>query len=89
MTEVFDHSCDCDPPSDAIPEFDARQVPSLVRPASVFGAVGGLPAGMPLILVTPHEPAGLLAALQRSYPDLGIEFVSDAPGEYKVQLLRG
>ena len=33
MTDVFDHSCDCDPPSDAIPEFDARQVPSLVRPA--------------------------------------------------------
>jgi len=89
VTDTFDHSCDCGPAAAGIPEFDARLVPSVVRPASVLGAVGGLPAGVPLILVAPHEPAGLLAACQARYPDLSVEFVSDLPGEYKVQLLRG
>ena len=89
MTEN-EHGCDCGAsPIDGIPEFDARLVPPVVRPAAIFGAVGGLPVGVPLILVAPHDPAGLLAQLKGRYPDLTTEYVSDAPGECKVKLLRG
>jgi len=76
-------------PADGVAEFDARQVPPLVRPGAIFGAVGSLPAGAPLILVAPHDPAGLLSQLQGRYPDLTVSYVSDVPGECKVRLLRG
>lgn len=80
--------CGTAPQGDAA-EFDARLVPPVVRPAAIFGAVGALPAGVPLVLVAPHDPAGLLAQLQVRYPDLTVSYVSDVPGECKVQLQRG
>ncbi len=76
-------------PADGLAEFDARLVPPVVRPAAIFGAVGGLPAGVPLVLVAPHDPAPLLAQLTQRYPDLTVTYLSDLPGECKVQLLRG
>lgn len=83
------HGCDCGAaPTGAVAEFDARLVPPVVRPGAIVGAVGSLPVGVPLILVAPHDPAGLVANLKRQFPGLTSEYVSDAPGECKVQLLK-
>lgn len=87
---MTDYGCDCGAaPTDGVAVFDARQVPPVVRPGAIFGAVGSLPAGVPLILVAPHDPAGLIANLQLQYPGLTASYVSDAPGDCRVQLQRG
>lgn len=84
-----DHGCSCgSAPADGVPEFDARLVPPVVRPGAIFGAIGALPVGVPLVLVAPHDPAGLLGNLKAQFPGLTSEYVSDAPGECKVLLTK-
>ena len=84
-----EHGCNCGEPNADGDVFDVRLVPPVVRPGAIFGAIGSLPVGAELILVAPHDPAGLLGNLKLRTPDLTWTYLSDARGECRVKLVRG
>ncbi len=89
MSTTHEHGCSCGEQDATEAVLDARQVPPVVRPGAIVGAVGSLPAGVPLVLVAPHDPAGLLSQLSMRFPGLSAEYLSDEPGECRVRLVRG
>ncbi|GGW91991.1 hypothetical protein GCM10010297_12270 [Streptomyces malachitofuscus] len=51
-----------------VPELDVRDVPHALRHATVFGALGAVPAGRAMLLVAPHDPLPLLRQIEDRHP---------------------
>ncbi len=71
------------------PELDARASAHAILHAEIFGALDGIAPGAGLVLVAPHDPAGLLAQLQQRVPDsYDIEYLQRGPEAWRISLVR-
>lgn len=72
-----------------LPELDARAIPHAIRHAAMFGAIDGVAPGGGLILVSPHDPLGLLVQLQERAPNtFDVEYPESGPDAWRLSLTR-
>ncbi|WP_406725681.1 DUF2249 domain-containing protein [Streptomyces sp. GD-15H] len=72
-----------------MPELDARAVPHALRHATVFGALGAVPAGRAMVLIAPHDPLPLLGQLERRNPGvLAVEYLERGPEAWRLLFTR-
>jgi uncharacterized protein (DUF2249 family) len=84
-----DGACGCGAHDEGGPVLDVRAVPHAIRHATVFGAMGAVPAGGSLVLVAPHDPLPLLAQLQDREPGaLTVHYEQRGPEAWRLRLTR-
>ncbi|MEU0614812.1 DUF2249 domain-containing protein [Streptomyces albogriseolus] len=81
-------SCGCGGSDDAdVPELDVREVPHALRHATVFGALGAVPAGRAMLLVAPHDPLPLLRQIEERHPGVfSVEYQQRGPEAWRLLL---
>lgn len=81
-------SCACGGSDDAdVPELDVRDVPHALRHATVFGALGAVPAGRAMLLVAPHDPLPLLRQIEDRHPGVfAVEYQERGPEAWRLLL---
>lgn len=68
---------------------DVRLIPHSVRKASVLGATDAVEPGSSLVLLAPHDPLPMLAALeQRSPGAFTVAYDERGPQTWKIRLTR-
>lgn len=73
----------------AVPEFDVRSVPHVLRHAAVFGALTAVREGHAMVIVAPHDPLPLLAQIEKRNPgDFVVEYLERGPAAWRIQLTR-
>ncbi|MCZ2527582.1 DUF2249 domain-containing protein [Streptomyces sp. HB2AG] len=82
--------CACGGPDGGeAPELDVREVPHALRHATVFGALGAVPAGRAMVLVAPHDPLPLLAQIEDRDPGaFSVEYLERGPQAWRLRLTR-
>lgn len=71
------------------PELDARAVPHAIRHATIFGALGAVPAGGGLLLLAPHDPLPLLAQIEQRWPGVfEVGYVERGPETWRLAFVR-
>ncbi|MFR0354257.1 DUF2249 domain-containing protein [Streptomyces sediminimaris] len=80
--------CGCGGAEEAeVPELDVRNVPHALRHATVFGALGAVPAGDAMVLVAPHDPLPLLAQIEQREPGrFAVEYLQRGPEAWRLRL---
>ncbi|MCC3650162.1 DUF2249 domain-containing protein [Streptomyces sp. S07_1.15] len=80
--------CTCgETEEEADPELDVREVPHAIRHATVFGALGAVPAGRAMVLVAPHDPKPLLAQIEDRNPGVfSVEYLERGPEAWRLRL---
>lgn len=85
------HGCGCgeaDP--DRHPELDARDIPHVIRHATIFGALDAIAPGEGMVLVAPHDPLPLLAQIEKQSPGrFDVSYLERGPDAWRLQFLRG
>lgn len=82
-------SCGCGCSDEAVPELDVRVIPHAIRHATVFGALGAIPAGGSMILVAPHDPKPLLAQIaDRESGSIEVSYLDEGPEAWRLLLTR-
>ncbi len=81
-------TCGCGGSDDTdVPELDVREVPHALRHATVFGALGAVPAGRAMLLVAPHDPLPLLRQIEDRHPGVfTVEYRQRGPEAWRLQL---
>jgi uncharacterized protein (DUF2249 family) len=81
-------TCGCGGPDDAeVPELDVRDVPHALRHATVFGALGAVPAGRAMVLVAPHDPLPLLRQIEDRHPGVfAVDYRQRGPEAWRLLL---
>lgn len=81
-------TCGCGGSDDAdVPELDVREVPHALRHATVFGALGAVPAGRAMLLVAPHDPLPLLRQIEDRHPGVfAVEYQERGPEAWRLLL---
>ncbi|MFF1272748.1 DUF2249 domain-containing protein [Streptomyces marokkonensis] len=81
-------TCGCGGSDDAdVPELDVREVPHALRHATVFGALGAVPAGRAMLLVAPHDPLPLLRQIEDRHPGVfSVEYQQRGPEAWRLLL---
>jgi uncharacterized protein (DUF2249 family) len=81
-------TCGCND-EDGTPTLDVRQIPHVIRHATVFGALGAVPRGGSLVLVAPHDPQPLLAQIRdREEDTVEVTYLESGPEVWRLQLTR-
>ncbi|MFD7690912.1 DUF2249 domain-containing protein [Streptomyces sp. NPDC059781] len=83
-------TCDCGGSDDVeVPELDVREVPHALRHATVFGALGAVPAGRAMVLVAPHDPLPLLRQIEDRHPGVfAVDYRQRGPEAWRLLLTR-
>lgn len=81
-------TCGCGGSDDAdVPELDVRDVPHALRHATVFGALGAVPAGRAMVLVAPHDPLPLLRQIEDRHPGVfAVDYQQRGPEAWRLLL---
>ncbi|OKK02104.1 DUF2249 domain-containing protein [Streptomyces sp. CB02400] len=81
-------TCGCGGSDDAeVPELDVREVPHALRHATVFGALGAVPAGRAMVLVAPHDPLPLLRQIEDRHPGVfAVDYQQRGPEAWRLLL---
>ncbi|MFC8422676.1 DUF2249 domain-containing protein [Streptomyces sp. NPDC057236] len=81
-------TCGCGGSDDAqVPELDVRGVPHALRHATVFGALGAVPAGRAMVLVAPHDPLPLLRQIEDRHPGVfAVDYQQRGPEAWRLLL---
>lgn len=87
VTEVSASGCACGCADEGVPVLDAREIPHAIRHATVFGALGAVPAGGSLDLVAPHDPQPLLAQIADRDP-VQVTYLEEGPSAWRLRLTR-
>ncbi|MEU2896967.1 DUF2249 domain-containing protein [Streptomyces sp. NPDC088106] len=84
-------TCGCGGSDDVdVPELDVREVPHALRHATVFGALGAVPAGRAMVLVAPHDPLPLLRQIEDRHPGVfAVEYQQRGPEAWRLLLTHG
>ena len=84
------HACGCGcTDADGAPELDVRAIPHAIRHATVFGALGAIPAGGSLVLVAPHDPKPLLRQIdEREAGAIEVSYLESGPEAWRLRLHR-
>lgn len=83
------HTCGCSETDHGIPELDVRAIPHAIRHATVFGALGAIPAGGSLDLVAPHDPKPLLSQIaDRESGAITVRYLTEGPDAWRLRLTR-
>ena len=70
-----------------VPELDVREVPHALRHATVFGALGAVPAGRAMVLVAPHDPLPLLRQIEDRHPGVfAVDYQQRGPEAWRLLL---
>ncbi len=86
---TLDSSCTCGCTDDGTPTLDVREIPHVIRHATVFGALGAVPRGGSLVLVAPHDPKPLLAQIRdREDDSVEVTYLESGPEAWRLQLTR-
>lgn len=82
-------ACACGCSDDGVPELDVRTIPHAIRHATVFGALGAVPAGGSMVLVAPHDPLPLLAQIaDRESNAIEVSYLTEGPQDWRLLLTR-
>lgn len=87
VTDVSASGCGCGCSEDSVPVLDVREIPHAIRHATVFGALGAVPAGGSLDLVAPHDPKPLLAQIADRDP-VQVTYLQEGPQAWTLRLTR-
>ena len=87
MTDVSATGCACGCTDEGAPVLDVREIPQAIRHATVFGALGAVPAGGSLDLVAPHDPKPLLAQIADRDP-VQVTYLEEGPQAWTLRLTR-
>ncbi|GAA2281064.1 hypothetical protein GCM10010415_57270 [Streptomyces atrovirens] len=81
-------TCGCGGSDDVeVPELDVREVPHALRHATVFGALGAVPAGRAMVLVAPHDPLPLLRQIEDRHPGVfAVDYQQRGPEAWRLLL---
>ncbi|MFI1416706.1 DUF2249 domain-containing protein [Streptomyces sp. NPDC020731] len=81
-------TCGCGGSDDVdVPELDVRDVPHALRHATVFGALGAVPAGRAMVLVAPHDPLPLLRQIEDRHPGVfAVDYQQRGPEAWRLLL---
>ena len=82
-------SCECADDGHGAPELDVRPIPHAIRHATVFGALGAVPAGGSLVLVAPHDPKPLLAQIAEREGPVTVTYLDRGPEAWRLRITRG
>ncbi len=82
-------SCGCTDDAHGAPELDVRPIPHAIRHATVFGALGAVPAGGSLVLVAPHDPKPLLAQIGEREGPVTVTYLDRGPDAWRLRITRG
>lgn len=84
------HSCGCsETDGPGLPELDVRNVPHVIRHATVFGALESLSPGGGILLVAPHDPLPLLSQIGQRWPGVfEIAYLQRGPEAWRLSLTR-
>jgi uncharacterized protein (DUF2249 family) len=87
---VEGHHCHCgEVDAGGYPELDARAVPHVIRHATIFGALDGVPPGAGMVLVAPHDPKPLLAQVEQRHPGaFTVEYLERGPEAWRLAFIR-
>lgn len=89
VSDVSTSACACGCVDDGEPELDVRVIPHAIRHATVFGALGAIPAGGSLRLVAPHDPKPLLAQIaEREGDSIEVTYLVQGPEAWSLRLTR-
>ena len=89
VSDVSVAECSCGCVDSAEPELDVRSIPHAIRHATVFGALGAVPAGGSLRLVAPHDPQPLLGQLaEREAGAIEVTYLERGPEAWTLRLTR-
>lgn len=89
VSDVSKPSCGCGCADTGEPVLDVRAIPHAIRHATVFGALGAIPAGGSLVLVAPHDPKPLLAQIaDREGSEIEVSYVEQGPEAWTLRLTR-
>ena len=87
--DVSSTGCTCGCSDEGEPELDVRAIPHAIRHATVFGALGAVPAGGSLRLVAPHDPKPLLAQIEdREGGTIEVDYLVRGPQAWTLRLTR-
>ncbi len=82
------HACGCSDSAHGDPELDVRAIPHAIRHATVFGALGAIPAGGSLVLVAPHDPKPLLAQIAEREGPVTVTYLDEGPEAWRLRITR-
>ena len=89
VSDVGDTECSCGCVDAGEPELDVRPIPHAIRHATVFGALGAVPAGGSLRLVAPHDPQPLLEQIaEREAGTIEVTYLVRGPEAWMLRLTR-
>lgn len=89
VSDVSTPSCGCGCAETGEPVLDVRVIPHAIRHATVFGALGAIPAGGSLVLVAPHDPKPLLAQIaDREGAAIEASYLEQGPEAWSLRLTR-
>ena len=81
--------CACGCSDTGVPELDVRTIPHTIRHATVFGALGAIPAGGSMVLVAHHDPKPLLAQIaDREGGTIEVSYLEEGPDAWRLLLAR-
>jgi uncharacterized protein (DUF2249 family) len=87
--DVSSTGCTCGCSDEGESELDVRAIPHAIRHATVFGALGAVPAGGSLRLVAPHDPKPLLAQIEdREGGTIEVDYLVRGPQAWTLRLTR-
>lgn len=82
-------SCGCGCSDEGVPELDVRTIPHAIRHATVFGALGAIPAGGSMVLVAHHDPKPLLAQIvERESGAIEVTYLDEGPEAWRLLMTR-
>ncbi|GGM94496.1 hypothetical protein GCM10009721_21010 [Terrabacter tumescens] len=89
VSDISAPACGCGCSDDGEPELDVRVIPHAIRHATVFGALGAVPAGGSMRLVAPHDPKPLLAQIaERESGAIEVTYLVTGPDVWTLRLAR-
>ena len=89
LADAAQSSCACGCSDEGVPELDVRTIPHAIRHATVFGALGAIPAGGSMVLVAHHDPKPLLAQIaEREGGTIEVSYLEEGPDAWRLLLAR-
>lgn len=84
------HTCACgETDGPGLPELDVRNVPHVIRHATVFGALESVAPGGGVLLVAPHDPLPLLNQIGQRWPGVfDVAYQQKGPDAWRLSLTR-
>lgn len=81
--------CGCGGAAQAVPSLRVTDLPKVIRHGALVGGLTSLPSGSQVVLIAPHDPKPLLAALAAAAPDqFAVEYLDNGPDEWRLQFTR-